>query len=154
MASRVELTLPFQATQSSLGEERNRIKTVVADDSDTFLELACHILKQEDELDVIAAASDGIEAIDAVSRLKPALLIMDVYMPGLDGLCTASLVSAMSPAPIVVLMSSEDSPRLREACARAGAFAFVPKMTFQHDLPGLVDRIIEMRDERWARESA
>lgn len=155
MAARVELSFPYSADpQPSLKEQKSRITTVVADDSETFLEVVSHVLDMEDVIDLAAAVSDGVEAIDAVVHLRPALVILDVYMPGLDGISAATLMSGLSPAPIVVLMSSEDSPRLREACRRAGAFAFVHKMTFQRDFPELVERIVKMRDEQWTRESA
>jgi DNA-binding NarL/FixJ family response regulator len=156
MASRVEQILPFQtATQPYAKKEgQSRIRTVIADDSAAFLEIVSLALGMEDEIELVEAASNGVEAVDAVARLRPALLIMDVHMPGLDGLAATSLVSAVAPAPLVVLMSSEDTPGLREACARSGAFAFLNKLTFQHQLPDLLDRIIAMRDQHWTGESA
>lgn len=154
MAARIEPTLPYPqaGTQATIAKQRRRIKTIVADDSETFLEVLCEVLDLEDDVEVVAAASDGVEAIEAAVRLKPALVLMDVHMPGLDGLSAASLLAEMAPAPIVVLMSSEDSPELRKTCQRADAFAFVHKTFLQQQFPEIVDRILEMGDQRWTRE--
>lgn len=153
MAARIEPTLYSAITQPLPRKQENRIKTVVADDSDTFLEVVCDVLDREDDIELAAAACDGVEAVDAAVRLKPALVLMDVHMPGLDGLSAASLLAEMTPAPVVVLMSSEDSCELRKACEQAGAFAFIHKMFFQQEFPVIVDRIMEMRDKHWTRNT-
>jgi DNA-binding NarL/FixJ family response regulator len=155
MAARVEATLLYPETKPPLPKKlATRIRTIVADDSDTFLEVLCDVLDLEEAIAVVAAACDGVEAIDAAVRLKPALVLMDIHMPGLDGLSAASLLLEMTPAPIVVLMSSEDTRELRNASERAGAFAFIHKMYFQQEFPEIVDRILKMRDEQWIHETA
>jgi CheY-like chemotaxis protein len=116
---------------------------MVVDDSDTFLKVTCSVLDLEDVIDLVAAASDGLEAIDTVTRLKPALILMDVHMPGLDGLAITSLLARMSPAPVVVLMSSDDTPNLRAACRRAGAFGFVHKTNFRGEFEAVLRRLLE-----------
>ena len=155
MAASGELTLTQEAPrQTTLSKAPPRMRTVVVDDSDTFLQVTCHLLDLEDAIDLVAAASDGVEAIDTVLRLKPALVLMDVSMPGLDGLSAASLLAEMSPAPTVVLMSSEDSPQLRASCERAGAFGFVHKANFRHEFEALLQRILQVRDAQRIQETA
>lgn len=144
MAVGSELIVPGDApAQASLeNEPPRRIRTVVVDDSETFLEVTCDLLDLEDVIDLVAAASDGVEAISTVARLKPALVLMDITMPGLDGLSVASLLAEMSPAPIVVLMSSEDTPQLRADCRRAGAFDFVHKLNFRDEFEAVLQRLL------------
>ena len=155
MAARIEATLLYPETTPPLAKKQeNRIRTIVADDSDTFLEVLCDVLDLEEAVDVVAAACDGVEAINAAVRLKPALVLMDIHMPGLDGLSAASLLAELTPAPIVVLMSSEHTHELQKACEHAGAFAFIHKMNFQQEFPEVVDRILKMRDEQWVQETA
>lgn len=125
-----------------------RLRTVVVDDSETFLEVTCDLLDLEDVIDLVAAASDGVEAISTVARLKPALVLMDVSMPGLDGLAATALIAEMSPAPIVVLMSSEDTPQLRSDCLRAGAFDFVYKPNFRDELYAVLQRLLKRGSRR------
>lgn len=153
MAARIEPTILHPTSAPFPKKQERRIKTIVADDSDTFLEVLCDLLNLDEHIDLAAAACDGVEAIDAAVRLKPSLVLMDVQMPGLDGLSAASLLAEMTPAPIVVLMSSEDSRELRKLCERAGVFAFIHKMNFQREFPEVIDRILEMRDLQWTREA-
>jgi DNA-binding NarL/FixJ family response regulator len=68
---------------------------------------------------------------------------MDVSMPGLDGLAATALLAEMSPAPVVVLMSSEDTPQLRSDCWRAGAFGFVYKPNFRADFEAVLHRLLQ-----------
>lgn len=155
MAASGDLTLTHEAPlQTTLNKAPERMRTVVVDDSHTFLQVTCHLLDLEDAIDLVAAASDGVEAIETVLRLKPALVLMDVSMPGLDGLSAASLLAEMSPAPTVVLMSSEDSPQLRASCERAGAFGFVRKVNFRHEFETVLQRILQARDAQWIQDSA
>lgn len=154
MAARIEPTLLYPTTTHPLPRKQaNRIKTIVADDSDTFLEVVCDVLDREDDIELAAVGCDGVEAVDAAVRLKPALVLMDVHMPGLDGLSAAKLLAEMTPAPVVVLMSSEDTRELRKACERASAFAFIHKMFFQQEFPEIIERIMEMRDTQWTQRT-
>lgn len=151
-----ELTFPggIEAGPRSLQSDSPRIRTVVVDDSDTFLQVTCDLLDLEDVIDLVAAASDGTDAVNTVARLKPELVLMDVFMPGLDGLQTASLLSQMSPAPIVVLMSCENTFPLRAACRRAGAFDFVHKENFRDEFEAVLRRILQRSKTGDTRQTA
>ena len=121
-------------------EVSQRIRTVVVDDSDAFLEITSSLLSFE-VIDVVAAASDGVEAIGLAARLQPELVVMDVALPGLDGLAVATLLSDMTPAPAVVLMSAADTPQIRAAGRRAGAFAVINKGNFQDEFSVVLERL-------------
>ena len=117
-----------------------RIRTVVVDDSESFLEIAGYLIDLE-VIDLVAAASDGVEVIGIAARLQPDLVVMDVALSGLDGLGATALLSDMSPAPVVVLMSAADTPQLRAAGRRAGAFAVVNKGNFQDEFAAVLRRL-------------
>jgi response regulator RpfG family c-di-GMP phosphodiesterase len=67
----------------------SRIRTVVVDDSPTFLQVACELLELDPAIDVVARAGKGGEAIETVMKTKPDMVLMDVNMPYLDGLTLA-----------------------------------------------------------------
>lgn len=154
MAVRGELRLAREdPPPPALENSSTRIRTVVVDDSETFLRVTCDLLDHEDVIDLVAAASDGEEAINTVARLKPELVLMDVSMPGVDGLQAARMLLAeMSPAPTVVLMSSEDTPQLRSDCWRAGAFGFVHKANFRDEFEAVLQRILQREAARPTRQ--
>src|SRR5215467_4751150 len=66
-----------------------RIRTVVVDDSPTFLQVACALLELDPLIDLVARASKGGQAIETVLKMQPELVLMDVHMPYLDGLTLA-----------------------------------------------------------------
>ncbi len=102
-----------------------RIRTFVVDDSSLFLDTVEGLLDEQPFVDVVGTANDGAEALQGVCELRPDLVLMDVNMPGMDGLETASLVHTLFPATKIMMMSSD--PELEPACRKSGANAFARK---------------------------
>lgn len=85
------------------------------------------LLREVDDVTVVGDAADGSDALDLVRASAPDLLLMDLSMPGLDGVDATRLLRQEHPAlPIVILTSSRDSERLRDALA-AGASGYLLK---------------------------
>lgn len=122
------------ADYQPLPAQQQKLRTLLVDDDADYLTAICAILEQDVAIDVIGAAQNGMEAIKAVADLHPELVIMDVRMPGMDGLTAASYLSRLFPATKIVLMSAEESHQLRLACREAGADGFVAKSQFWQDL--------------------
>jgi DNA-binding NarL/FixJ family response regulator len=118
-----------------------RIRTVVVDDSETFLQVACELLELDPLVDLIARADKGGEAIETVMKLKPDLVLMDVHMPYLDGLTLAWFFAHRFPTARVVLMSTDDTPELRKACEQSGALDFVHKENFREEFRAALERV-------------
>ncbi|HEV7675460.1 MAG TPA: response regulator, partial [Candidatus Angelobacter sp.] len=91
-------------------------------------------------IDLLARAGKGGEAIEIVMKLKPDMVLMDVNMPYLDGLTLAWFFAHRFPSARVVLMSTDESPELREACEEAGAFDFVHKENFRQEFGTVMRR--------------
>jgi CheY-like chemotaxis protein len=107
-----------------------RVRTLVVDDSPSFRQLACTFLESEPGIEVVGQATSGAEALAAVFATAPDLVLMDVQMPKMSGLTAAMLIALCFPRTRVILMSSDDSPRLRANCDGAGVCAFIPKSMF------------------------
>lgn len=75
---------------------------------------------------VIGEASNGLEAIAAVERAEPAILLLDLHMPVLDGLQAMRMIKARWPAIAIVALSVDDG--MSGAAIAAGADAFVSKL--------------------------
>lgn len=142
MAAPTQVMLRNEPALEVLREtEPRRIRTVVVDDSATFLQVACALLDLDPLIDLVARAGKGGEAIETVMKLQPDLVLMDVHMPYLDGLTLSWFFARRFPAARVVLMSTDQSPALREACEAAGAFDFVHKENFREEFGTVVQRI-------------
>ena len=142
MATAVESIFRHELVQElpAWGEVK-RIRTVVVDDSATFLQVVCELLELDPLVDVVARADKGGEAIETVMKLKPDLVLMDVHMPYLDGLTLAWFFGKRFPSARVVLMSTDNTPELREACEDSGAMDFVHKENFREEFRAVLRRL-------------
>ena len=99
---------------------------LIVDDHATFRTLARRMLEAHG-YDVIGEAETGAGALDAAARLSPALVLLDVQLPDLDGFAvTERLVSAEDP-PAVVLISSRDASAYRRRLSDTPARGFIAK---------------------------
>ncbi|HET9281948.1 MAG TPA: response regulator transcription factor [Candidatus Angelobacter sp.] len=132
--------------QASVQTGTKKIRTVVVDDSETFLQVVCALLELDPLVDMVARADKGGEAIETVMKLKPDLILMDVHMPYLDGLTLAWFFWRRFPSARVVLMSTANTPELRAACEESGAMDFIHKENFRDEFRAVLKRV---RGEEW-----
>ncbi|GGF12877.1 chemotaxis response regulator protein-glutamate methylesterase [Aliidongia dinghuensis] len=102
------------------------IRVLVAEDSPTLREFLVHILSAEADIRVIATAVDGVQAAEAVARLRPDVVTMDIHMPRLDGFAATRRIMEDHPTPIVIVSSTmSDQVAATFRAIEAGALAFV-----------------------------
>ena len=76
---------------------------------------------------VLETAADGAEAVAAVLRRRPALVLLDVEMPGLDGIAALRAIRAFDPTIPVIMVTGNDSSRVAGQLIQDGAFSYLPK---------------------------
>jgi CheY-like chemotaxis protein len=91
----------------------------------------------EEVTPVVYEAEDGESALDAYSRLRPDWVLMDIEMPGMDGIATTRAMRRMDPEARVVIVTGHGEEPYRRAAAEAGATAFVLKEDLL-DLPPML----------------
>jgi DNA-binding NarL/FixJ family response regulator len=84
-------------------------------------------LLEDADLPVIGEASDGLQAISLVAQLEPDVVVMDLRMPGVDGLQATKHITSAHPYVRVVVYSAFNSHGTQQAARQAGATAFVVK---------------------------
>jgi len=89
-----------------------------------------------DEFELVAAVTDGRQAVDAVSRLDPDVAVLDITMPELDGFRTAQALRKAGARAKVVFLTLHDADEYVEAALRSGANGYVLKSRMEADLPG------------------
>jgi DNA-binding NarL/FixJ family response regulator len=99
---------------------------LIVDDHAPFRALARALLQLEG-FEVVGEAADARSALDAVERLRPSVVVLDVQLPDLDGFEVARRLAAAGDPPAIVLVSSRDSSSYRRRLADSPARGFIPK---------------------------
>lgn len=110
------------------------IRVLLADDHALVREGTRRLIEAESDLEVVAEAASGEEAIEAVRRLRPDIAIMDIAMPGIGGIeATRAIKTDCAETAILVLSAYDDEPYL-VALLEAGAAGFLLKNVNGHEL--------------------
>jgi DNA-binding NarL/FixJ family response regulator len=109
------------------------VRVLLVDDQAPFLRAMSAVVEETAGFDVVGDASSGEESLLAAAALLPDLVLMDVNLPGMDGLeATRQLRSRRSP-PVVLLLSTFDEDAVAGVVAECGAAAYVTKSAFGPD---------------------
>jgi DNA-binding NarL/FixJ family response regulator len=103
-----------------------RTTVLIVDDHPEFRESASALLEAEG-FAVVGEAADGDEAIAAVGRLRPQVVLLDIQLPDLDGFAEAERLAAEPDPPRVVLISSREAAAYGPRLEAAAAQGFIPK---------------------------
>jgi DNA-binding NarL/FixJ family response regulator len=103
------------------------IRVLVADDQSMVRAGFRMLLSGEPDIEVVAEASNGIEAVDKATRFRPTVVLMDIRMPELDGLEATRRILSDDKAPRVLILTTFDLDEYVYEALRAGASGFVLK---------------------------
>jgi two-component system, NarL family, response regulator LiaR len=103
------------------------IRIVLADDHALVREATAELLDRSDGLRVVGQAADGVEALRLVGALRPDVLLLDLAMPGLDGLEVTRRVRELSPATRIVALTAHEEQPYVLAMLEAGASGYLSK---------------------------
>jgi DNA-binding NarL/FixJ family response regulator len=104
-----------------------RLKLLLADDHALLFEAIALALENEDDLEIVGCAETGSQVLPLVQQTQPDLVVLDLRMPGMDGLTCIKLLRERFPKVGTVVLSGIDSDETIEAALRAGANAFISK---------------------------
>jgi NarL family two-component system response regulator LiaR len=103
------------------------IGVLIVDDHDVVRQGLRFLLDQEDGVDVVGDCADGPAAIDAVRRLEPAVVLLDLFLPGEDGIGVLRRIKEDRPATEVIMLTSATDDEYLLDALRAGALAYLSK---------------------------
>jgi DNA-binding NarL/FixJ family response regulator len=128
-----------------LGSEREsmrQLKVLVVDDHRLMLDAIRVSLEREDDISVVADADSGEKVLPLVGQTGPDVVLLDVRMPGMDGLTVLEQLRRQYPSVAVVMFSAIDDPALIRAALERGAAAFVLKHVDPRDLAGALRQVV------------
>jgi two-component system response regulator (stage 0 sporulation protein A) len=123
--------------------ENKKIKLLIADDNKEFCDLIVEFLENEEDIEIMGVAHDGVEVLEKVEELNPEVLILDLIMPNLDGLGVIERLSSNPKRPKIVVLSAVGQDKITQKAINFGADYYIVK---PFDLNILVDRIKQMVD--------
>jgi len=115
------------------------LRVLLADDHPAMMTAVERLIAPPCE--IVGRISDGTKVLDSLARLGPDVLLVDINMPGLDGLEICRRTVRAFPHVRVIVMTAEADAGLAEASRDAGATAFVAKLAAADELPAAIARV-------------
>jgi two-component system response regulator NreC len=112
----------------------HKMRVLLADDHAILREGLRHMLEHYNDVEVVGEAADGAEAVARASELSPDIVLMDVAMPGLNGIRATRLIRQRCPATQVLALSQHEDRRYVASMLRAGVAGYIPKAALGADL--------------------
>jgi two-component system nitrate/nitrite response regulator NarL len=116
------------------------MRILIADDNELVRRGVIDILRLKTSWEICGEAADGIETLRKARELLPDIILLDISMPGLNGLETARLLQREVPGARILVMSQHDPIRLAPSAADAGACGCLDKSRLATDLLPAVER--------------
>ena len=127
------------------------LKVFISDDSATVRERLVTMALDLPEVDVVGQADDAPRSLGAIRQTRPDVVILDIRMPGGNGIEVLREVKKMNPAPRVIMLTNYAYAQYREKCEEAGADFFFDKSTEFDQIPLALEQVRqELRAEAGA----
>ena len=104
-----------------------KIKVMLADSSEDFCDLMCKSLEDEGDIEVVGTAQDGLEALSLLREAQPDVLLLDLVLPGLDGMGVLQRMGETGAHPATIVVTAFYSERMAAGAAAMGVWYFIPK---------------------------
>jgi two-component system nitrate/nitrite response regulator NarL len=117
-----------------------KLRLLIADDSSDFRRNVRAMLADERDFDIIAIARDGFEALEMARKLQPDVAVLDLHMPGMNGLETVQALARVSPRTRCLIMSVDHAYGRIDAAREAGALEYLVKPFSVEDFIAAVQR--------------
>jgi len=133
---------------------RPPLRTLLVDDSTVFVTRLRQLLDRQALIQVVDTAANGSEALHKAEALAPDLVLMDLHMPGMDGLQATALLSRHLPNTRIIIMTLDETVAVQTAARTHGAHGFVGKTQITKTLMADIQRVFLLNDTADGRATA
>ena len=119
------------------------MRVLIADDHRLILDGIRRALQEADDIEVVGEAQSGTQVLPLVARTSPDLVLLDLRMPGMDGLTCLDRIRQRHPKVKVVILSVSTDAELIRSAMKRGAAAYIVKSVNPADLPSALRQVVE-----------
>jgi pilus assembly protein CpaE len=136
-------------------QSQERIRLLIVDDIEETRENLRKLLSFDTDIEVVGSAGSGFEAVEKVRQLQPNIVLMDINMPGMDGITAVEKVLEVEPTTQVIMLSVQGETDYLRRAMTAGAWDFLTKPASGSELISTIRRVYDKgKDLRAARRAA
>jgi DNA-binding NarL/FixJ family response regulator len=117
------------------------MKVFIVEDSAVVLERLAALLAEQTEAEIVGEARSSNEAVEQIQQLQPDVIILDIGLPGGNGIGVLETVKHSRPSSVVIMLTNFAYPQYRERCRQAGADFFFDKSTEFERVVGVVNSL-------------
>jgi len=118
------------------------MKVFIADDSAIFLERLKAMISEIPEIEIVGESGEVQEAIKAIGKLKPDIVVLDIKMPGGSGMDVLRNIKNKRSGPVVIMLTNYPYLQYKKKCMDLGADLFFYKLTEFEKVAESIDRLI------------
>jgi DNA-binding NarL/FixJ family response regulator len=122
------------------------IRILVVDDYEDWRRRISQLLQVHPEWQVVCEVSDGLEAVQKAEELRPDLILLDIGLPGLNGIEAARRIRQLSPNSRIVFLSADNSQDVVQDALSTGAQSCVHKTRASNDLLPAIDAVLRVNN--------
>jgi DNA-binding NarL/FixJ family response regulator len=123
----------------------SKIKLLVADDHTILRDGIVSLLQGEESFTVTGTAGNGYEVLDLISKKDFDVCLLDISMPGLDGMETAKLVKERKPAIKIIMLTTYNDPEIISELVRIGVSGYLLKNSDKQELVEAINKVVKGR---------
>jgi DNA-binding NarL/FixJ family response regulator len=111
----------------NLGTSAQQVRILVVDDHEPFRRYVSSTLQEQANVRIIGEAEDGLQAVQQAKALQPAVIILDIGLPRLNGIEAARQIRHVAAQARIIFLTQETSPEVREEAWALGAWGYLIK---------------------------
>jgi two-component system response regulator NreC len=119
----------------------SKISVIIADDHRLIREGIKLLLKENNEIELVAETEDGFELLEKVRELEPDVVLLDVSMPRMDGITAITKILDEYPDTGIIMLSMHEEPEFVRKCAEAGALSYLLKNVSRVELIQTIKKV-------------
>ena len=137
---------PFaESDGAQFGANVVSVRILIADDFEAWRLEVRTLLQSRTDWQIVSEAQDGLEVVQKASKFHPDLVLLDIGMPGLNGIAAAEQIQQLSPNSKIIFLSMNSDPDVITAALSGGVNGFVLKMAAGSELIPAIDEALRMR---------